>query len=113
MKIESNTGLFWTQPVTARARHNEYIDGLSSPELSIVSSVTKFGNKLKNSIFPRNTRQHQTEEFLDSFPALNEIALKRVDCIVMAHGLPMRSLSLLIRDWYTIVTAVQDPVPSS
>jgi len=49
---------------------------LSSPELSIVSSLSKFGNKLKRSIFSRNTRQHQTKEFLNAFPALNEVALK-------------------------------------
>jgi len=42
----------------ARARHDEDVDRLSSPQLSIVSSLSKFGNKLKDPIFPRDTRQH-------------------------------------------------------
>jgi hypothetical protein len=58
MKVEGNTGLVRTQSVMARARHDEDVDRLSSPQLSIVSSLSKFGNKLKDPIFPRDTRQH-------------------------------------------------------
>ena len=69
----------------ARARHDEDVDRLSSPQLSIVSSLSKFGNKLKDPIFPSDTRQHPAEEFLHAFPALNEVAVKGVDCIAIAH----------------------------
>lgn len=66
-------------------RSCKHFEGLSSSEFPIVDSLAKLCNKLKDSIFPGNTRKHPLEYYLQTIPALNEVCFNGSGSIVFAH----------------------------